>query len=268
MSCPRAARRFLALLAVLTLLPAVNGGAPAMARRAVAARQSALWFLVAAHDGSRQTVVRCRRSGHGVRSNAPGNGRTVALTFDDGPGRSTHAIMAILARAHVTATFFNLGVNEAQHHRAVRAEQRGGYLLGDHTWDHRTLTGLSQSQQARELDRERHVDASITGADPCVFRPPGGSYDATTLALAKHRHMQVWTWSVDTEDWKAAGSVDSYWVHRIRSRADAGGSQRHPVILMHNQPAGNPATVAALPGIIRYYKHHHYRFVDLHGHTR
>lgn len=79
--------------------------------------------------------------------------------------------------------------------------------------------------------------------------------------------MRVWYWSVDTEDWKASGSDARYWVHRIIARAEAGGSMRHPVILMHNQIGGNPATVDALPTIIRYYKSHGYRFVDLYGHT-
>ncbi|PZS20926.1 MAG: hypothetical protein DLM57_00260 [Pseudonocardiales bacterium] len=79
--------------------------------------------------------------------------------------------------------------------------------------------------------------------------------------------MAFWYWSVDTEDWKAAGSGDGYWVSRIASRAEAGVSQLHPVILMHNQPSGNPATVAALPAIISYYRSHGYTFVDLFGRT-
>jgi peptidoglycan-N-acetylglucosamine deacetylase len=34
---------------------------------------------------------------------------------------------------------------------------------------------------------------------------------------------------------------------------------------MHNQPAGNPASVAALPVIIRFFRSHGYRFVRLLG---
>jgi peptidoglycan/xylan/chitin deacetylase (PgdA/CDA1 family) len=98
----------------------------------------------------------------------------------------------------------------------------------------------------------------------CAFRPPYGNYDSTTLRLAQQRRMSVWLWSVDTEDWKAEGSSSSYWVNRIIRLAESeGGAQRHPVVLMHNQAAGNPATVAALPAIIRYFKAHGYRFVEL-----
>jgi peptidoglycan/xylan/chitin deacetylase (PgdA/CDA1 family) len=37
---------------------------------------------------------------------------------------------------------------------------------------------------------------------------------------------------------------------------------------MHNQPAGNPATVLALPKIIKYFQAHGYTFVDLYGRTQ
>lgn len=42
-----------------------------------------------------------------------------------------------------------------------------------------------------------------------------------------------------------------------------GGALRHPIVLMHNQPAGNPATVSALPAIIQFLRSHGYRFVTL-----
>lgn len=245
MSLSRHARRMLAPPMVLVLLPLVGVGTAAPA----------------------QATTGCPSAAYGVHRTAPGLGKTIALTFDDGPGGDTGRIRSILAANHVTATFFNLGVNEAVHRTTVRLEHDAGYALGDHTWDHRSLPGLSAYGQAREMDRERAEEASITGAYPCLFRPPYGSYNSTTLTLAQRRHMQVWNWSVDTEDWKAAGSGATYWINRITSRADAGASQRHPVILMHNQPGGNPATVAALPRIISYYRARGYRFVDLLGNT-
>jgi peptidoglycan/xylan/chitin deacetylase (PgdA/CDA1 family) len=35
------------------------------------------------------------------------------------------------------------------------------------------------------------------------------------------------------------------------------------VIIMHNQPSGNPATALALPTIIRFFRRHRYRLVTL-----
>jgi peptidoglycan/xylan/chitin deacetylase (PgdA/CDA1 family) len=214
---------------------------------------------------SPQISTGCPSAPSGVYSAAPGGGKTVALTFDDGPGKSTAQILSILSSAQVTATFFNLGENSAAQPSQVRYEAQLGFMLGNHTWDHPNMTTLSASAQGTEMDRATAGQTSLIGLQPCAFRPPGGSYNTTTRTLAQQRRMKFWTWSVDTEDWKANGSSSSYWVKRIISLAEKGGSQSHPVVLMHNQPAGNPATVLALPTIINFYRSRGYAFVDLLG---
>jgi len=211
-----------------------------------------------------KTSRRCPRASYGAHSAAPGRGKTVALTFDDGPGRSTAAILKVLARYRVPATFFNIGVNVAVRPGLVRREVRAGYAMGDHTWDHPNMVLLSAASQAREIDRTNAKLKAVAHVRACAFRPPYGNYDAVTLSLAQQRRMSVWLWSVDTQDWMARGSGSSYWISRIiRLAKREGGALRHPVVLMHNQPAGNPATVAALPVIIRFFRSHGYRFVRL-----
>jgi len=217
---------------------------------------------------SPQVSTGCPAAPYGARSAAPGSGKTVALTFDDGPGASTASILSILAEYGVPATFFNIGQNMAARPALVRQEASMGYVLGNHTWNHATLTTLSASAQAAEMDHATAEQVTLTSVQPCGFRPPGGNYNSTTLSLAQQRRMTVWTWSVDTEDWKANGSSSAYWVNRIVSLAESeGGVLTHPVVLMHNQPAGNPATVLALRTIIQYFGRHGYTFVDLLGRT-
>jgi peptidoglycan-N-acetylglucosamine deacetylase len=213
-----------------------------------------------------QVSTSCPAAPYGAQRSAPGSGKTVALTFDDGPGASTASILSILAKYGIPATFFNLGQNMAARPALVRQEASAGYVLDNHTWDHATMTG-SASAQAAEMDRATAEQVTLTGIQPCGFRPPGGTYNSTTLSLAQQRRMTFWTWSVDTEDWKANGSSSAYWVNRIITLAEKGGSLAHPVVLMHNQPAGNPATVRALPAIIQYFGSHGYTFTDLAGHT-
>jgi peptidoglycan/xylan/chitin deacetylase (PgdA/CDA1 family) len=217
---------------------------------------------------SPQISTGCPAAPYGPNYYAPGSGKTVALTFDDGPGGSTAQILSTLHAKGVTATFFNLGVNSAARPQSVRSEAGAGYMLGNHTWDHPDMTTLSASAQGTEMDQATAEQKSLVGFPPCAFRPPYGSYNSTTLSLAQQRRMKVWQWSVDTEDWKANGSSDSYWVNRIIQLAEQqGGALQHPVVLMHNQPAGNPATVLALPTIINFFRSHGYTFVDLLGHT-
>ena len=207
----------------------------------------------------------CPAPAAGVQRYAPGAGKTVALTFDDGPGPGTVEILGILQRYGVTATFFDIGTNESRRPREVRSIAATGAALGNHSWSHPQLPTLDAAGQAQELDSTSAQQARLAGAAPCLFRPPYGEYDSTTVSLSRARRMTVWNWSVDTEDWKAGTSTDATWVERIRTRAQAGSSQDHPVILMHNPPSGIPATVLALPAIIEHYQARGYRFVDLLG---
>lgn len=241
-----------AVVALAVVAGVVEGGATA-----AAATGTVVTGLPAA-------AVRCPVAPYGPRFYAPGAGKTVALTFDDGPGKTTAAILAVLARYKVPATFFNIGANMAERPPLIRYEGRNGYVLGNHTWDHPHMAALSGRSQAAELDKVSAEQRLITGTVPCVFRPPYGEYDAATLALAQQRRMSVWLWSVDTEDWMARGSGSAFWVHRIIRLAETeGGALRHPIVLMHNQARGNPATVSALPVIIQFFRSHGYRFVTL-----
>ncbi len=169
----------------------------------------------------------------------------------------------------VTATFFNIGQNAAAYPSLVRQEATEGFMVGNHTWSHPlTMNNLSASAQATQIGQATAEQQDLIGWGPCAFRPPGGNYNSTTLALARQRGMKFWMWSVDTEDWKAAGSSSSYWVNRIISLAESeGGTQQHPVVLMHNAASGDPATVKALPAIISYFRGHGYTFVNLAGST-
>lgn len=206
----------------------------------------------------------CPAAPYGARFYAPGSGKTVALTFDDGPGRSTAAILGVLARYRVPATFFNVGVNVAARPGVVRDEVRHGYPAGNHTWSHSDMRRLSAARQATEMDRMSAGLKAVTGTVPCAFRPPSGNYNAVTLRLARQRRMGVWLWSVDPRDWMAHGSGSSYWVSRIvRLAEQEGGKLRHPIVLMHDSTAGNPATVAALPTVIKFFRSRGYRFVTL-----
>jgi peptidoglycan/xylan/chitin deacetylase (PgdA/CDA1 family) len=224
----------------------------------------------ASGSNSADVSAGCGSAPYGVNFYAPdfGGGKTVALTFDDGPGPTTPGIIKVLREYRVPATFFNIGQNAAAYPSLVRAEATDGYLVGNHTWNHPEMPTLSASAQAAELDEATAEQESLIGWGPCAFRPPYGDYDTTTLTLAQQRHMKVWYWSVDTQDWEADGSSSSYWVDRIISLAESeGGSQDHPVVLMHNAPSGDPATVQALPTIISYFRDRGYTFVNLAGDT-
>ena len=143
------------------------------------------------------------RTAPAVRDEADAAARTVALTFDDGPGPATPQVLDVLQRAGVRATFFVVGQDAAANPEMLQRIVAGGHALGDHTWSHRmpsASAGWKRSRLTGEIEHTRRAILDATGLEPCLFRPPGGIVKgAETVAHAAGLSMVLW--SVDTRDW-------------------------------------------------------------------
>lgn len=223
------------------------------------------------------SVLGCPAPKRGTVTSAPGKGKTVALTFDDGPGPSTRKILEVLTRYGVRATFFDTGANDARHPGRAAAVVAAGSVLGVHSYDHQypahVSGGWSRDYLRRQFGRTARLQHRITGARSCVVRAPGGYSSPALHPVAKALGLTVVGWSVDTLDWRQPGHRSPAAVRRIVAAAEAGIRQKHPVILLHAAKASHESesavssyrgnTVAALPAIIRFYQRHGYRFVVL-----
>lgn len=197
-----------------------------------------------------------------VRDEADAAARTVALTFDDGPGPATPQVLDVLQRAGVRATFFVVGQDAAANPEMLQRIVAGGHVLGDHTWSHRmpsASAGWKRSRLTGEIEHTRRAILDATGLEPCLFRPPGGIVKgAKTVAHAAGLSMVLW--SVDTRDWAPSKDRRKFSTI-IRKRAALGLTEEHPVILLHDGGGNRESTVAALPEIINDYRAQGYRFV-------
>ena len=63
-------------------------------------------------------------------------GRVVALTFDDGPGPDTPALLDVLRDRGVRATFFVTGAHVTAHPDLARRIVAEGHAVGNHTFSH------------------------------------------------------------------------------------------------------------------------------------
>ena len=170
--------------------------------------------------------------------------REVALTFDDGPGPYTPAVLSVLERYGVHATFFVIGRMLQYFGASTARELRDGDVIGDHTETHPALARLSPHDQYEQLFEQIARVELLGGPRPVLFRPPYGSFDATTMSELRRLHLLMVLWSVDTSDYAQPG------VATIVQRALAGA---HPgaIILMHDAGGTRTQTVAALPLIIK-----------------
>ena len=169
----------------------------------------------------------------------------VALTFDDGPDpRWTQQVLAVLARYHATATFFDIGVDAERYPQLVRAEWAAGMGVGNHTWDHRDLTTLSPDEVAAEVDRAAVAIQAATGAAPVCLRPPYDGIDPAVDAVVAQQHETVMIYDVDPRDWARPGVAAI--VQRVLAAARPG-----VVIDLHDGGGDRSETVAALPYVLQ-----------------
>jgi peptidoglycan/xylan/chitin deacetylase (PgdA/CDA1 family) len=171
-------------------------------------------------------------------------GRLVALSFDDGPGPYTPAIVQALRRLHAPATFFVLGFELHWYPATLRAMARDGDALEIHTWDHRDLRRLSGAQVRRELRSTARALRLIAGVRSSLVRPPYGALDRRVLRRIRAAHMLGVLWSVDTGDWRRPGT-------RTIVRRALAGARPGAIILLHDGGGQRGQTLAAIPAIVR-----------------
>jgi len=126
--------------------------------------------------------------------------RVVALTFDDGPDPvCTPIVLRMLATAHAHATFFLIGERAVANTALVQQELRAGMQIGDHTWSHPLLPGISLAAFRSQIERTV-VALDTAAADPVhSFRAPQGVITAPQLAVVRALGLTAvhWTRALD-----------------------------------------------------------------------
>ncbi len=158
---------------------------------------------------------------------AGGARRLVALTFDDGPGPQTAAIVRQLRAARAPATFFEIGRNVVQRPELAREEAAIG-VVGDHTWSHLPLTKLPAGAIRRQLVDARVAIVRATGFPVVLFRPPYGVDGERVNRIARRAGLLPVLWSVDSRDWEDIRLAEI-------KRNLTGGLRPGAIILFHEQ---------------------------------
>jgi peptidoglycan/xylan/chitin deacetylase (PgdA/CDA1 family) len=182
--------------------------------------------------------------------------RVMALTFDDGPSPYTGAIVRVLVKMHVPATFFVVGQQLDDFAFGVRDELRHGFLIGDHTENHAWLIRLNAAGQYQQIHDDAIRLERLGAPFPRLFRPPYGAYNAQTLRTARGLRMLMVLWSIDPGDWRRPG------VGEIVSDV-LGSSKPGAIVIMHDGGGDRSQTVAALPAIIKGLRRRKYELVNL-----
>ncbi|MFJ4974630.1 polysaccharide deacetylase family protein [Streptomyces coeruleorubidus] len=169
-----------------------------------------------------------------------GRGRTMVLTFDDGPDpRYTPDILDILAVYDVRAMFFVCGEMAADSKELLARMADEGHVVGNHTWSHPLLTRLTRRQIRSQMERTCDVIEEAYGERPEWFRAPYGAWNRAAFQLGAELGMEPLAWTLDTLDWTSPGTRSI--VRRVENGAAPG-----VVVLAHDAGGDRSQSVRAL----------------------
>lgn len=193
-------------------------------------------------------------TGTGIVDSTRHGGRTLALTFDDGPNPTdTPQLLRVLREHHVKAVFCLWGDHVKEHPELVRAIVAGGHTLCNHTMRHEDLASWSPERIRADLDR---TNAEIHRAAPGVripyFRAPYGSWGQSP-DVAHSLGMQPLGWRLAIGDWEPPGTDEL--VRRVEEGITPGA-----VVLMHDGGGDRSQTVAAVDRIVPQLRSQGWRF--------
>jgi peptidoglycan/xylan/chitin deacetylase (PgdA/CDA1 family) len=181
--------------------------------------------------------------------------KTLALTFDDGPGARTLELSAWLRDHGVRVAFFVNGKNVWKESDLAQIAS-DGHLIANHTQTHRSLTGkatgtarLADWDVQEEIKETDALIAPYVDHGRFLFRPPYGDWDGTTFSQVDGTPMEKYVgpvlWNIgdkmtahtaaDWDCWQPASdgkvlSVDecgALYFEEIQAKG-------HGIVLMHD----------------------------------
>jgi peptidoglycan-N-acetylglucosamine deacetylase len=188
-------------------------------------------------------------------NNVKTRGNHIAITFDDGPHpQLTPKLLDMLKDHGIRATFYVIGANVEKYPEIVKRMVAEGHEVGNHTWNHPSLTKLSTARVKSEMDRTTRAITDASGIAPVTMRPP---YGATNASLNRRMNQEfslpVIMWSVDPQDWRYrnASRVASHIIENTKPG---------DIVLAHDI---HPTTVAAMPRSLDALKAKGFEFVTV-----
>jgi len=184
--------------------------------------------------------------------------KVVWLTFDDGPSKNTEAILDILDKYDVKATFFVTGENPNYFYLIKEAYERG-HAIGLHTYSH-NYKEIYDSEGAYYADLYKigEVVEQQIGFVPTIIRFPGGSsntisnnYCKGIMSLLTKNVLEMGYRYFDWNGSNGDGYTARYTKTLIKTLKKTVGNKQYVMLLFHD---GNQSkkTVASLEESIVY----------------
>lgn len=202
-----------------------------------------------------------------------GLGKTIYLTFDDGPSSSiTPSLLQILKEENVKATFFVINHDDGLNY-LIKQEHDEGHTVALHSFTHDySYVYSSVDNYFNDLMSIQNKVESITGVKTNIIRFPGGSSNTVSRKYSKgimtiltnkvsDQGYIYFDWNVSSGD--AGGATNS---NQVYNSVVNHLVYKNNIVLMHDFE-GNYKTLNAIRDIIRFGKEHGYTFAAITSNT-
>jgi peptidoglycan/xylan/chitin deacetylase (PgdA/CDA1 family) len=176
--------------------------------------------------------------------------QSIALTIDDGPDPEvTPAVLDLLARHQVRATFFCIGDRVRQHPELARRIAREGHEIGNHSEHHRYVFSLfGPAAMRREIAVAQESIRTVCQAVPRFFRAPAGLRNPFLQPCLADLSLQLASWT--RRGYDTVNADTEIVLERLTRNLKAGD-----ILLLHDGCAaraadGTPVILAVLPRLL------------------
>ncbi len=192
----------------------------------------------------------------------PTEGKTLYLTFDDGPiPGPTEFVIEELKKHKAAATFFCIGDNVQKHPAVFEKILAEGHAIGNHTFNH--LKGWSTSLE-KYLDNVALCESQFTTRIPMaqgtprhhLFRPPYGRITNAQIKALKE-HYRIVMWDVLTHDYSKNISPEKCLAGTIKA-ARAGS-----IVVFHDSLKAERNLTYVLPKFLEHFTSQGFVFKSL-----
>jgi peptidoglycan/xylan/chitin deacetylase (PgdA/CDA1 family) len=182
-------------------------------------------------------------SGYEPVVHTAGQGKRLALTFDDGPSDYTPAVLDLLKQYQIKATFCMVGEQVQAYPNTVRRIVAEGHSLCNHSMHHDDLGVLTTAKIRADITAtDNAIAAAVPGATVTYYRAPYGDFGPSAKVAGQLGHTPL-GWLVDPDDWMLPG------VDVIADRIEKQLTPR-AVVLVHDGGGDRSQTVAALKKLL------------------
>ncbi|MFD1038727.1 polysaccharide deacetylase family protein [Virgibacillus byunsanensis] len=138
------------------------------------------------------------------------NEEVVLLTIDDAPDTYGLEMAKTLKNLDVNAIFFVNGhfIDTPEEEEALQEIYDMGFAIGNHTFSHKNLKNISQTEQTEEIVHLNDRIEEIIGERPLFFRAPHGVNTDHSNQVAGEEGMVVMNWTYGYDYFEPYMDVD------------------------------------------------------------